>query len=62
MYEYSYDQALKYRYKIDYNNIDYKEDDLFDSLTEYELKYINKGIKINRMILRKVEDTLNEIN
>ena len=61
-YEYSYDQALKYRYKIDYNNIDYKEDDLFDSLTEYELKYINKGIKINRMILRKVEDTLNEIN
>lgn len=61
-YEYSYEQALKYRYKIDYNNIDYKEDDLFDSLTEYELKYINKGIKINRMILRKVEDTLNEIN
>lgn len=61
-YEYSYEQAMKFNYKIVYNELDYKEDDSFDSLTEYETKYINKGIKINRMILKKVEDTTNEIN
>lgn len=60
-YEYSYEQALKFNYEIVYNNNDYKEEDEFDSMTEYETKYLNKGIKINRMILKKVEETKDEI-
>lgn len=61
-YLFSYEQALKFKYKIIYNNLDYKDDDEFDSQTEYEGKFLQKGIKINRMILQKVEDTGYEID
>lgn len=60
-YKFSLEQAIKFNYEITYNNNDYKEEDDFDSMTEYEAKYINKGIKINRMILKKTEETLNEV-
>lgn len=60
-FDYSYDQALKFKYSVLSLCEDYKDDDEFDSVTEYEEKFFNKGIKINRMILRKSEDTIDEI-
>ncbi|MDY2728254.1 MAG: tRNA (guanosine(46)-N7)-methyltransferase TrmB [Candidatus Onthovivens sp.] len=60
-FDYSYDQALKFKYSVLSLCEDYKDDDEFDSVTEYEEKFFNKGIKINRMILKKSEDTIDEI-
>ena len=57
-FDYSYDQALKFKYSVLSLCEDYKDDDEFDSVTEYEEKFFNKGIKINRMILKKSEDTI----
>ena len=61
-YEFSLEQAKKFKFEIVYNNLDYKDDDLFDSKTEYEEKFLQKGIKIKRFIAKKVEDTVDEIN
>ena len=60
-YEFSYEQAVKFNYEFLYNNEDYKEDDEFDAYSEYEQKFIDKGTKIKRFIIKKVEGTLYEI-
>lgn len=60
-YLYSKEQAEKFKYKFLVINEDYNEDDEFDAMTEYEVKFRNKGVKINRMILEKTEDTIDEI-
>lgn len=52
---------LKYNFEIIYDNIDYKEDYEFDAYTEFENKYISKGIKIKKMILKKGSNTIYEI-
>lgn len=61
-YNFSYEQAKKFDYEIIYNNLDYKEDDNFDSLTEYENKFLNKGINIKRFICKKVRENLIMLN
>lgn len=57
-YEYSYKQAKLFNFEIIYNNINYKDDDNFDAFTEYETKFINKGIKIKRFICKKITEDL----
>lgn len=60
-YDYSKEMFLKYNFEIVYDNIDYKEDDEFDAYTEFENKYINEGIKIKKMIIKKGSNIIYEI-
>jgi len=56
---YSLNQFKKYKYDLIYENYDYNYlNDNFDSLTEFETKFKEKGIKINRFIFKKTKDTI----
>ena len=60
-FDYSLEQFLNAKFKLNYLNRDYKEDFDFDALTEYEEKFLNKGVKIKKMIVEKTEETNCEI-
>ena len=60
-FDYSLEQILNAKFKLNYLNRDYKEDFDFDALTEYEEKFLNKGVKIKKMIVEKTEETNCEI-
>jgi len=52
-YLYSKANFLNYGYDIEFDSQNYKEDHDFDSLSEFEEKYLLEGIKINKLILNK---------
>ena len=60
-FDYSLEQFLNAKFKLNYLNRDYKEDFDFDALTEYEEKFLNKGVKIKKMIVERTEETNCEI-
>ncbi len=51
--EYSYEVMTSYPFSELTFNKDYKGDALFDALTEYESKFIVKGVKIKRIVGKK---------
>ena len=53
MFNYSLENLKENNWNITYLNYDYKQDDNFDALTNYEEMFINKNIKINRLIANK---------
>ena len=53
MFNYSLESLKENNWNITYLNYDYKQDDNFDALTNYEEMFINKNIKINRLIANK---------
>ncbi len=62
-YLYSKDQFEKFGFDILKNDTNYQDDEEFDALTEFEARYKNEGIKINRLILRKGENIkMNKLN
>lgn len=60
-FNYSKEQFEKYKFETVNLNLEYLDDDIFDALTEYEIKFKDKGIKIKRIIVKKTDDTLKEI-
>ena len=60
-FDFSLEQAKKFNYEITYLNMDYKEEDDFDAQTEYETKFLNKGINIKRYIAKKTKETLEDV-
>ena len=56
-FNYSLSQFKKMLWNIEKINNDYKEIEQFDALTEYENKFRNESVKINRVVLSKNKDT-----
>lgn len=61
-FEYSKKQFKKFRFKTIYESNDYKILGKLDAETEFELKYKEQGIKINRLILKNNVKSLEELN
>jgi tRNA (guanine-N7-)-methyltransferase len=57
---YSHDKFLERKFAIIYYNEDYKVDLTDDFTTEFETRFAAKGVKIKRIIARKVDNTLKE--
>ena len=58
LFEFSVAQYKEFNWKILSINMEYNVLDSFDSSTEYELKFKSKGMKINRVIVQKTEETI----
>lgn len=62
-YLYSLDKFKEYGFDILKNDTNYNDDEDFDALTEFETRYKNEGIKINRLILKKGSNIkMNKLN
>ena len=54
LFEYSLESLKKYGYEVEYETRDLYSDDIKENIpTEYETKFVNKGIKINKFIATK---------
>lgn len=53
LYEYSLESIVDSGFELVSNMEDYKQDEEFDTPTEYELSFIEKGFKIHRIVLKK---------
>ena len=60
-YEYSKTQFDKFHFETIFESNDYNMLDDFDAETEFEQKFKEKGVKINRLILKKNENCKKEI-
>lgn len=56
-YLYSKEKFLFYGFELIEDDENYLDLDEFDAETEFEIKYKKEGIKINRMVLKKGENT-----
>ena len=61
LYEYSKENFIKYGYELEFDSRDYKEEDEFDAMTEFETKYLEQGIKIKKMILNKGDKVIYDV-
>ena len=54
MFNFSLDSLKEYGYEIEYVTNDLYSEDVSDNIaTEYEKKFVEKGIKINKFIANK---------
>lgn len=53
LFNYSLDSLTEYRYTIEYKTNDLHSENIPNIMTEYERKFSNKGIKINKLIATK---------
>lgn len=57
-FEYSLEQFDINNFELVYKNEDYKEENEFDAMTEFEDKFLSQGIKINKAIFKVNDATL----